>query len=509
MTAPTRRRIWAQLLLTIAVALMLVWTAVIVWQGHVARQAAIEQARVFTASLHDATMAGLTSMMMTGTIDQRHLFLEQLNALGSIEDVRVVRGPGVAATFGPGTDADLRPDAAEQWVIETGQEYAEVLQDERGEFLRVIRPTLNSTNYLGKNCMTCHAVPENAVLGTVSMRVPLAEVNQQMDTQRWQSILLALLTSIPVLLLIYPFINHMVTKPLRRSVALAQDIAGGDLSQEVVVDSRNEIGLLQTGLRDMTLSLRKLVGRVQAGTDSILAASGDIASGNNDLSQRTALQADSTEQIVGALEQLAEVVGQNAAHARSADALAQSASAVVGRGGESVRQVVQTMEAIEASSRKVADIIAVIDTIAFQTNILALNAAVEAARAGEQGRGFAVVAAEVRALAQRSAQAAREIKALIDASVQQTSAGTAQVHRAGQDMAEVVRSIQAVTQLISDMASAGAQQAQGIEGVKRSVSEISDVTQQNAALVEQAAAAASSLREQAAELDQLVATFKR
>ena len=148
MTAPTRRRIWAQLLLTIAVALLLVWTAVIVWQGHTARQAAIEQARVFTASLHDATMAGLTGMMMTGTIDQRHLFLEQLNQLGSIQDVRVVRGPGVSATFGPGTAEDLRPDAAEQWVIETGQEYAEVLRDERGEFLRVIRPTLNSTNYL-------------------------------------------------------------------------------------------------------------------------------------------------------------------------------------------------------------------------------------------------------------------------------------------------------------------------------------------------------------------------
>ncbi|WP_029462776.1 methyl-accepting chemotaxis protein [Serpentinimonas barnesii] len=508
MTAPPRTRIWAQLLLTIAVALLLVWTAVIVWQGHTARQAAIEQARVFTSSLHDATMAGLTGMMMTGTIDQRQLFLDQLNQLGSIEEVRVVRGPGVAATFGPGTENNLRPDAAEQWVIETGQEYAEVLQDERGEFLRVIRPTLNASNYLGKNCMTCHAVPENTVLGTVSMRVPLAEVNQQLAMQRWQSILLALLTSIPVLLLIYPFINSMVTRPLRRAVGLAHDIAGGDLSQDVAVDSRNEIGQLQAGLRDMTLSLRKLVGRVHNGTESILAASGDIASGNNDLSQRTALQADSTEQIVGALEQLTGVVGQNAAHARSADALAQTASAVVGRGGDSVRQVVQTMEAIEVSSRKVADIIAVIDAIAFQTNILALNAAVEAARAGEQGRGFAVVAAEVRALAQRSSQAAREIKALIDASVQQTAAGTAQVHRAGQTMAEVVQSIQAVTHLISDMAAAGAQQAESIEGVKRSVSDISDVTQQNAALVEQAAAAASSLQEQAAELDRVVGTFK-
>ncbi len=361
---------------------------------------------------------------------------------------------------------------------------------------------------MGKNCMTCHAVPENTVLGTVSMRVPLAEVNQQLAMQRWQSILLALLTSIPVLLLIYPFINSMVTRPLRRAVGLAHDIAGGDLSQDVAVDSRNEIGQLQAGLRDMTLSLRKLVGRVHNGTESILAASGDIASGNNDLSQRTALQADSTEQIVGALEQLTGVVGQNAAHARSADALAQTASAVVGRGGDSVRQVVQTMEAIEVSSRKVADIIAVIDAIAFQTNILALNAAVEAARAGEQGRGFAVVAAEVRALAQRSSQAAREIKALIDASVQQTAAGTAQVHRAGQTMAEVVQSIQAVTHLISDMAAAGAQQAESIEGVKRSVSDISDVTQQNAALVEQAAAAASSLQEQAAELDRVVGTFK-
>ncbi len=502
-------RIWVQLLLTIAAALVFVWSGVIVWQGYAYREAAIKQAEDYSLSMHSATMAGLTGMMVTGTVAQRDVFLDQIKQLGTIRDVRVLRGDSVIQTFGPGNDKDDRqPDAVEQWVLNNGQARIQVETDSQGEYLRAVRPALAKSNYLGKNCMQCHLVPENTVLGVVGMKVSLEKVNAEQADQRFKSILMAIITSIPVLMLIYPFIRRVVTQPLAQGVEVAKGIAGGDLTQAIKVDSGNEIGELQQSLKDMNDSLVRVVGQVRAGTDAIYQAASDIASGNADLAERTEAQAGALDQTAVSMRALTSIVNQNADSARQANGLVQAASEVALRGGTVVSEVVDKMEAINVASSRIVDIIGVIDSIAFQTNILALNAAVEAARAGEQGRGFAVVASEVRSLAQRSASAAKEIKQLIDASVEQVGAGRALVHQAGSTMDDIVASIRQVTDIMGSIVTASAEQTTGIERVNGVMSEINDVTHQNAAMVEQASAAAKSLQDQAAHLEELVGVFK-
>ncbi|WP_342616602.1 methyl-accepting chemotaxis protein [Rhodoferax sp. GW822-FHT02A01] len=498
-----------QLLATIAAALLVVWTGVIVWQGYVSRQAALEQAQDFSLSMHNATMAGLTGMMVTGTVAQRDVFLDQVKQLGSIRDVRVLRGENVSKLFGPGNAKnEATPDSQETTVLQSGKEAIEVQSDASGEYLRAIRPVIAMKNSLGKDCTSCHQVPEGTVLGAVSMKVSLDKVNAGLVEQRWKSILAAFVTSIPVLMLIYPFIHRVVTRPLSRGVVVARGIAAGDLSQDIAVDSSNEVGELQHALQEMNQGLIRIVRQVRQGTDTIFSASRDIAKGNMDLSQRTETQAGTLENTSIAMQALTETVNHNADDARRANQLAQSASEVAVRGGTVVSEVVHTMESINHSSRKIVDIISVIDGIAFQTNILALNAAVEAARAGEQGRGFAVVAAEVRSLAQRSAVAAKEIKTLIDDSVSKVDAGGALVHQAGVTMNEIVESIRHVTDIMGNIAAASTTQTEGISRVNEAIGEMNHATQQNAALVEQAAAAAQSLQDQASQLEDVVSIFK-
>jgi methyl-accepting chemotaxis protein len=298
-----------------------------------------------------------------------------------------------------------------------------------------------------------------------------------------------------------------ITHPLRRAVAVAEAVAAGDLTSRIEVTSTDETGQLMQALRGMNESLAKVVGEVRQGTDTIATASSQIASGNQDLSSRTEQQASSLEETAASMEELTSTVKQNADNARQANQLAASASEVAVRGGSVVSQVVDTMSAINTSSKKIVDIIAVIDGIAFQTNILALNAAVEAARAGEQGRGFAVVASEVRSLAQRSAAAAKEIKGLIDDSVGKVEAGSHQVAEAGQTMEEIVASVRRVTDIMGEISAASHEQTQGIEQINQAITQMDQVTQQNAALVEEAAAAAASLQDQAGSLSQVVSVF--
>ncbi len=291
------------------------------------------------------------------------------------------------------------------------------------------------------------------------------------------------------------------------AVASAGTIAGGDLSTPIALRSGDERSLLYA-MEQMRASLVKIVGQVRTGTDTIATASNQIAAGNLDLSSRTEEQASSLEETASSMEELTSTVKQNADNARQANVLAVSASEVAVRGGTVVSEVVDTMASINESSRKIVDIIGVIDGIAFQTNILALNAAVEAARAGEQGRGFAVVASEVRNLAQRSAAAAKEIKTLINDSVEKVDAGGRLVDQAGVTMAEIVQSITRVTDIMSEIASASMEQTMGIEQINSAVSQMDEVTQQNAALVEEAAAAAGSMQDQSADLTRAVSAFR-
>lgn len=298
-----------------------------------------------------------------------------------------------------------------------------------------------------------------------------------------------------------------ITRPINSAVRISRRVADGDLSGEVDVTSHDETGLLLQALKDMNHSLGNIVSNVRSGTETIATASGEIAAGNLDLSSRTEQQASALEETASSMEELISTVKQNADNARQANQLAVSASEIAIQGGAVVGQVVTTMGSINDSSKKIVDIISVIDGIAFQTNILALNAAVEAARAGEQGRGFAVVASEVRSLAQRSAAAAKEIKALIDHSVETVGNGSRLVEQAGSTMREVVVSVRRVTDIVGEISSASQEQAAGIEQINHAITQMDQVTQQNAALVEQAAAAAASMQTQAASLEQLVSVF--
>ena len=304
------------------------------------------------------------------------------------------------------------------------------------------------------------------------------------------------------------WVTRSITRPLASAVGVAQKVAAGDLSSTVEVKSKDETGLLLQALKDMNDNLKSIVGDIRSSTDSIATASREIASGNADLSQRTEEQASSLEETASSMEELTSTVKQNAENSRQANQLAIGASDVAVKGGQVVSQVVETMGAINDASKKIADIIGVIDGIAFQTNILALNAAVEAARAGEQGRGFAVVASEVRTLAQRSAAAAKEIKELIGDSVEKVGNGSKLVDQAGQTMEEVVGAIKRVTDIMAEITAASQEQSAGIEQVNQAVTQMDEVTQQNAALVEEAAAAAESMQEQAQAMAQAVSVFK-
>ncbi|MYM22280.1 HAMP domain-containing protein [Duganella sp. FT135W] len=299
-----------------------------------------------------------------------------------------------------------------------------------------------------------------------------------------------------------------ILRPLETALGHFDQIAAGNLANRIAADRNDEMGKLMNGLTKMQDQMSGTVSSIRTGSSAIATASSEIAAGNLDLSRRTESQAAALEETASSLEELTSTVRQNADNARQANQLARSAQDVAGKGGQLVSQVVDTMGTINSSSRKIADIIGVIDGIAFQTNILALNAAVEAARAGEQGRGFAVVATEVRNLAQRSAAAAKEIKELITASVEQVDAGTQLVDKAGATMDEIVSSVERVTGIMTEIMIAGEEQSAGIEQINQAIVSMDEVTQQNAALVEEAAAAANAMQEQAAQLEEMVSTFK-
>lgn len=333
------------------------------------------------------------------------------------------------------------------------------------------------------------------------------DVKAKMEGMRWSIIGGTLLLSLFVLASAW-WVSRRIKKALDKAITVSERIARGDLTGTIEIDSEDETGHLLGSLKEMNQGLATIVGEVRGSADSIAAASRQIAAGNTDLSQRTEEQASSLEETASSMEELTSTVCQNADNAQQANQLAIKASEVAEKGGDVISRVVDTMKSITESSRKISDIIGVIDGIAFQTNILALNAAVEAARAGEQGRGFAVVASEVRGLAQRSAAAAKEIKALIENSVDKVQDGSRLVEEAGSTTREIVTSIKRVTDVVAEISAASVEQSSGIEQINSAVTQMDDVTQQNAALVEEAASAASLLEEQAQQMVQVVARFK-
>jgi methyl-accepting chemotaxis protein len=360
----------------------------------------------------------------------------------------------------------------------------------------------------GKRLVAASFVPELNMY--VIAEVPEAEVLGDVTRSLTISALVGGLVGGGIGMFVVFLVSAAIAAPVARAAQMLGEIAdgNGDLSRRMTVESKDEVGALADGFNRFVASLNGTIRQVRDSTETIATASSEIASGNLDLSARTEAQASSLEETASAMEQLTATVTQNAENAQHANQLVQSAAGIASEGGAVVGRVVQTMESIKDSSRKISDIIGVIDGIAFQTNILALNAAVEAARAGEQGRGFAVVASEVRTLAHRSAAAAKEIKELISDSVQKVDAGSVLVDEAGATMSRVVQSVQQVTSIMGEIVEASREQSAGIAQVNLAVTDIDSTTQQNAALVEQAAAAAGSLQEQAANLQQVVSVFK-
>ncbi len=392
---------------------------------------------------------------------------------------RFAKVPALAAKFWEVGTANIR-------LIQAGQK-AEATIPARNELLAVLSETVKFQE--------------------TALRKELSDARD--EAHATVKVLIALVVATMAGLMLF---SWYVTGVLQRRVAASRDVAecvrDGDLTMAVRDDASDEFSPLLAALEEMRMSLTRVVSRVRSNSDSVATASAQIAQGNHDLSQRTEEQASALQQTAATMDELGSTVKNNADNALQANQLAIGASEVAGRGGEVVGQVVQTMKGINDSSKKIADIIAVIDGIAFQTNILALNAAVEAARAGEQGRGFAVVAGEVRSLAQRSAEAAKEIKTLITDSVEQVEQGTTLVGQAGTTMEEIVTAIRRVNDIVAEISAASAEQSSGVSQVGQAVSQMDQATQQNAALVEESAAAAESLRQQAEQLVQAVSAFK-
>ena len=408
-------------------------------------------------------------------------------------------------------DGDPQSKAKLQAVLEARDKYTVVQgsflkmstdDSKRDESVAYLLTTVRKEQTAYLNALTELVKFQNAAIEDAS-----AVAQQAYSSSRNMMIMLTV-AAIALATWVLYWITRSITIPLNRAVGMAQAVAGGDLTMRIECDSTDETGLLLRALIDMNDSLARTVGQVRSGTDTIATASHQIASGNLDLSSRTEQQASSLEETASSMEELTSTVTQNAENARQATKLVVAASEFATKGGHVVGQVVTTMGAIKESSSKIVDIISVIDGIAFQTNILALNAAVEAARAGEQGRGFAVVASEVRTLAQRSASAAKEIKELIARSVQTVDAGALLVDEAGATMDGIVKSVKQVADIMTEISAASSEQSTGIEQVNQAIVSIDDVTQQNAALVEEAAAAAQSMREQADLLAQAVSVFK-
>jgi methyl-accepting chemotaxis protein-2 (aspartate sensor receptor) len=363
------------------------------------------------------------------------------------------------------------------------------------------QPTQGMQNALGT------ALGDYAKASAAQYHAAFSESANDYQFAKWQMACLA----VALVIVLFGFwygIRHILLNPLGRVITHIREIANGDLTQTLVISGRNEITELASSVDHMQRSLVETVANVRQGSDAIYTGTSEIAMGNNDLSSRTEQQASALEETAASMEQLTATVKQNADNARQASHLAESASETAQRGGKVVDGVVKTMHEIADSSKKIADIISVIDGIAFQTNILALNAAVEAARAGEQGRGFAVVAGEVRNLASRSANAAKEIKSLIEDSVSRVDTGSVLVETAGETMNDIVNAVTRVTDIMGEIASASDEQSRGIDQVALAVSEMDRVTQQNAALVQESAAAAAALEDQASRLKMAVSAFR-
>ncbi len=479
----------------------------------------LDAAQERTVAFADGAINGLNTLMVTKVGDQdvisdakaRALFIQKMGVSDKVKELRIIRAKGTIDEFGAGLPQEQAVDELDRSVLASGKKQFKLITGAGGQAsLRVVMPFIGMKEFRANNCLKCHGVDEGTVLGAASVTVDIKDNLETLHTINigiWMGQgLLQIIMFTVVNLIVRRLLKQLGGEP-QVAMDLARDVSNGNLSGHIHLKPGDNSSVLAQ-LDAMRASLSKVVCDVREGAERVASSSDEIAQGNLDLSARTERQASSLEETAASMEQLSATVKQNASSAQQANQLAMNASKVAVKGGEVFTQVVGTMQDINESSRKISDIIGVIDGIAFQTNILALNAAVEAARAGEQGRGFAVVATEVRSLASRSANAAKEIKGLINASVSGVEQGTKLVDQASATMTEVVGSIKRVTDLMGEISAASNEQSQGVSQVGEAVVQMDQVTQQNAALVEEMAAAANSLKSQAHDLVQVVSKFK-
>jgi methyl-accepting chemotaxis protein len=492
----TTMPVWLRLTALVSLMMVLVLAGTIAWQSRLNHEHAIAQAGDVAHSIHEMTMAGLTGMMITGTIEQREVFLDQIKELAVLKDLAVLRADALVATFGPGKTR--APDALEKEAMASGKEILRVEHDAKsGSFLRVIKPTLASKNYLGKDCTTCHQVSVGTPLGAVSMRISLDKVESAANGFLVSSVLIAALVSVPLLALlafaIQRFLRRMLGGEPDYAVEVMHRLADGDLAEDIALREGDTSSLL-FAIRKTGESLSRIIDEVRQSADMLVNSAQQVSATAQSLSQSSSEQAASVEETTASIEQMTASITQNTENAKVTDNMATKSSGEAEQGGKAVKDTVEAMKSIAGK-------IGIIDDIAYQTNLLALNAAIEAARAGEHGKGFAVVAAEVRKLAERSQVAAQEIGELAGSSVKMAE-------QAGKLLDEMVPSIRKTSDLVQEIAAASQEQSQGVGQINGAMGQLNKATQQNASASEELAATAEEMGGQAAQLQELMEFFK-
>ena len=531
-------KIWVRLVVGISIILAIAWSGMIWWATVQQRETAIGQARDFSQSVHRMTMASLTGMMLTGTVGQRAIYLDQVRQSEDIKELRVIRGEGVSRQFGPGAAEESKADAIEQQVLQSGKPYFKVIEDKDGESLRAVIPAQAQKNYLGKDCLTCHQVSEGTVLGAVSMRISLNKVNRTVHEFSLKIMAVALALMIPVILFVYWFINRAVTMPLREVSTSLGDIAEGegDLTRRLAVDGKDEISEISEVFNTFMDKLQSIIREVKTSAEQVLTTTNNLAGVSAQVAANSQLQSQEAYSMAAQVEIMTYNIDSVASQAEHVQAVSTQSSELSTHGSEIIHNAAAEMNKITESvndssaiiqdlgqqSDQISAIVSVIKEIADQTNLLALNAAIEAARAGEQGRGFAVVADEVRKLAERTANSTKEITAMIEkiqhgtrlaigsmeSGVARVGEGTALAHRAGEAINQIKSGVQQVVEAVSEISVSLKEQSQTNGENAHKVEHIARLSEENSQAFQQTADTIRDLEQLADNLQSVVGRFK-